>query len=589
MFGLLKNKLSNFISSLTGREEKKPSEQPSSKPPEKEAREKQQAEEKKFPEREQKKPVEAQAKKESKEPKSKRAETPVAEKRARTEPIPSHSEKKKALAEEKSVHAGKKPAPAETKAATHEAEKKQPPAEAAAVEKKREQEEKNPSGAKHISKPAASSPVEIETAIKKEQEQERQPIISKPEPEGKPAIIAPAPSLPKEERKKSIFDIVASPFSKKPEQKKESAAAAPEPEKLGQKHAAPKMPEPLAKTKQEIRVPAPVPSALSEPEQEIKTPSIPEHDLSRLERRASSGRHEIAPKIGIGASIKSFFSSEITIGEAEVSDLLDELELSLLEADVAYEVSSEVISQLRSSLVGMKVPKTEVEARTKDTIRAVLESVMDSDKKFAFVERIKSLPKTVKILFVGPNGAGKTTTMAKLARMLMDSGLTVVFSASDTFRAAAIEQTEVHASRLGVKVIKSKYGADPASVAFDAINYARANSIDVVLIDSAGRQDTNANLLSELVKINRIAKPDIKVYIGESIGGNAIIDQIRAFNEAIGMDGAILTKIDCDAKGGTAISVAKSTGIPVLFLGVGQGYNDLVPFDPHKIASEIMG
>jgi len=236
----------------------------------------------------------------------------------------------------------------------------------------------------------------------------------------------------------------------------------------------------------------------------------------------------------------------------------------------------------------MKVPRADVQGRTKDAVRLVLESVMDSDKKFDFMERVKSLPKPVKILFVGPNGAGKTTTMAKMARKLLDSGLTVVFSASDTFRAAAIEQTEVHAERLGIKVIKSKYGADPASVAFDAINYSRANKIDVVLIDSAGRQDTNANLLSELVKINRVAKPDIKLYIGESISGNSVLDQIRAFDGAIGMDGAILTKIDCDAKGGTAISIAKSTGIPVLFLGIGQGYADLVPFDPHKIAREIM-
>jgi len=178
--------------------------------------------------------------------------------------------------------------------------------------------------------------------------------------------------------------------------------------------------------------------------------------------------------------------------------------------------------------------------------------------------------------------------MAKMAHMLMQANLTCVFSASDTFRAAAIEQTEVHAGRLGVKVVKSKYGADPASVAFDAVNFARTHNIDVVLIDSAGRQDTNANLLDELKKINRVAKPDIKIYIGESIGGNALIDQVRAFDGAIGMDGAILTKVDCDAKGGTALSLTKSTGIPVLYMGVGQAYADIVPFEPEKIAQEIM-
>ncbi|MEM4634127.1 MAG: signal recognition particle-docking protein FtsY [Candidatus Anstonellaceae archaeon] len=311
-------------------------------------------------------------------------------------------------------------------------------------------------------------------------------------------------------------------------------------------------------------------------------------DLYRLEKKAYSGKRQFAPKISLGTSVKSFFSNEITIGEAEISDLLEELELSLLEADVAYEVSSEVVSQLRSKLVGMKVPKGQVGQKTKEAILETLASIMESDRKFDFVAKVKSLGKPAKVLFVGPNGAGKTTTMAKLAKMLMDAGLSVVFAASDTFRAAAIEQTEAHAAKLGIKTIKSKYGADPASVAFDAINFARSSNIDVVLIDSAGRQDTNSNLLAELSKINRVAKPDLKIYIGESIGGNSVIDQIRAFNNAIGIDGAILTKIDCDAKGGTAISIAKATGIPVIFLGTGQGYYDLIPFDARKIAEEIM-
>jgi fused signal recognition particle receptor len=301
-----------------------------------------------------------------------------------------------------------------------------------------------------------------------------------------------------------------------------------------------------------------------------------------------SDKRETAPKIGLGSAIKSFFTNEITIGESEVSGLLSELELSLLEADVTYDVSLQVTEQLRTKLVGMKVPKGEVESRTKQAIIEVLAAIMDNDKKFLLPARVRELARPAKILFVGPNGAGKTTTMAKVARMLMDSGLTVMFSASDTFRAAAIEQAEVHAGRLGVSVVKSGYGADPSSVAFDAINFARSHNIDVVLIDSAGRQDTNVNLLDELKKMNRVAKPDLKIYIGESIGGNSIIEQIGAFNEAIGIDGAILTKLDCDAKGGTAISVSRATGIPILYLGVGQGYNDLVAFDPGKIAREIM-
>jgi len=386
--------------------------------------------------------------------------------------------------------------------------------------------------------PVEAKPVEAKMTEEKKPEPKKPEVAPKLEP-----IVIPGEAPQKKEGKKSIIDAIF----KKP-------------------------------------VPKPVPQEKASAPEEKQ----PERDMSRLEKRAASGKKETAPKIGIGTAIKSFFSNEITIGEAEVSDLLSELELSLLEADVAYDVSLDVTSQLRGRLVGMKVPKGKVEEKTREAIEGVLTTVMSSDRKFDLVERVRALEKPAKILFVGPNGAGKTTTMAKIARMLLDNGFTAVFSASDTFRAAAIEQTEVHAGRLGVRVVKSKYGADPASVAFDAVNFARTHNIDVVLIDSAGRQDTNANLLDELKKISRVAKPDVKIYIGESIGGNALIDQVHAFDKAIGIDGAILTKIDCDAKGGTALSLTKSTGIPVLYLGIGQAYTDLVPFEPEKIAHEIM-
>lgn len=323
-------------------------------------------------------------------------------------------------------------------------------------------------------------------------------------------------------------------------------------------------------------------------ERQTPPPKTTEPDLSKIEKKAASQKKEISPKIGLGTAVRSLFSNEIALGEKEVDDLLSNLELSLLEADVAYEVSSEVSAQLKGKLVGMKIPKSQVEQKTKEAVAEVLASIMESDRKFDLVERVKSAQKPAKILFVGPNGAGKTTTMAKIARLLMDNGISVAFSASDTFRAAAIEQAEQHAQRLGIKIIKNKYGTDPAAVAFDAINFARAHRIDAVLIDSAGRQDTNSNLLDELKKINRVAKPDLKIYVGESIAGNSLIEQVRAFDKAIGIDGAILTKIDCDAKGGTALSLTKATGIPVLYLGVGQSYSDLINFEPKKIALEIM-
>ncbi|MFN3910383.1 MAG: signal recognition particle-docking protein FtsY, partial [Candidatus Anstonellaceae archaeon] len=203
-------------------------------------------------------------------------------------------------------------------------------------------------------------------------------------------------------------------------------------------------------------------------------------------------------------------------------------------------------------------------------------------------ELVKEKQKPLKILFVGPNGAGKTTTIAKISEILTKKGYGVVISASDTFRAAAIEQLENHCQRIGVRLIKNKYGADPASVAFDAIKYAKTNNIDFVLIDTAGRQNTNINLIDEMKKIVRVSQPDLKIYVGESIAGNAVIEQVGAFKNAIGLDAAILTKLDCDAKGGTALSLTYSTKIPIIFFGTGQNYSDLKEFETEWIVERII-
>ncbi|PIT84017.1 signal recognition particle-docking protein FtsY [Candidatus Micrarchaeota archaeon CG10_big_fil_rev_8_21_14_0_10_45_29] len=294
-------------------------------------------------------------------------------------------------------------------------------------------------------------------------------------------------------------------------------------------------------------------------------------------------------KVGIGKSVGSIFSPTITIEEADVKQMLDELELSLLESDVAYDVSLEVCERLGKKLSGLKVKKNRVQEEIGESVEKVLVDIMSPVGGFDFYEKVGGLKRPVKILLVGPNGAGKTTTIAKLAHGLKEREMSCVLAAGDTFRAAAIEQLQEHGRRLGIEVIKSKYGADPASVAYDAIKHAHSNKVDVVLIDSAGRQDTNANLIDEMKKINRVVSPDLKIYIGESIGGSALIEQIKGFHEAIGIDGAILTKVDCDAKGGTAISLSYSTGVPILFLGVGQKYEDLKKFDAQEVARQIIG
>ncbi|MDD5318064.1 MAG: signal recognition particle-docking protein FtsY [Candidatus ainarchaeum sp.] len=294
-------------------------------------------------------------------------------------------------------------------------------------------------------------------------------------------------------------------------------------------------------------------------------------------------------ELSLESRIKGAILGEITIKDKDVEGLLDELELSLLEADTSVDVAREVVQSIRAGLVGMKVKGSLLKESVRAAVAKALKEQMNAERPDLLALADAKREKPLKILFLGPNGAGKTTTMAKVARLFLKEGKTVVFAAGDSFRAAAIEQTEAHAERLGLKTIKHEYGADPAAVSFDAINYARAHGVDVVLMDSAGRQETNRNLMDELRKIGRVAKPDFNIFVGESIAGNAIVEQIKAFRQAIGVDGVVLTKLDCDAKGGTVLSIAKAAGVPVLFFGVGQGYDDRVWFDAGFVVSLILG
>ena len=190
-------------------------------------------------------------------------------------------------------------------------------------------------------------------------------------------------------------------------------------------------------------------------------------------------------------------------------------------------------------------------------------------------------------MFVGINGSGKTTTIAKLAKKMQNNNLKCVIAAADTFRAAAIQQLQEHADKLGIKLIKHDYGADPAAVAFDAVKYAEAHSIDIVLIDTAGRLHSNKNLMDELKKVVKVAKPDLKIFVGESIAGNDCIEQVQKYSEMVGIDAIILTKADVDEKGGTAISVSYVTNKPIIYLGVGQDYKDLKEFEPDLIVGGL--
>jgi len=297
-------------------------------------------------------------------------------------------------------------------------------------------------------------------------------------------------------------------------------------------------------------------------------------------------KRELKAKVGVTGGLKGFLFGGIEITEKQIEDLLWELELSLIEGDVEQDAASELVKQIKKRLIGTKVSSKNLDEYLKEQIKEILTEMMQT-KKINLLEEMKN-KKPFKILMLGPNGAGKTTSIAKLVHYFKKHNKTSIVAAADTFRAGAIDQLEEHAKRLGVRVIKQQYGADPAAVAFDAIKAAEAAKIDVVIIDSAGRQETNKNLMEELRKIERVAKPDMKIYVGEAYVGQTLLEQVQEFEEIVGLDGFILTKIDTDAKGGTAISLLYKLKKPIIFVGTGQGYDDFKEFTPEFILERII-
>ncbi len=277
--------------------------------------------------------------------------------------------------------------------------------------------------------------------------------------------------------------------------------------------------------------------------------------------------------------------SKKTLSEKQFDDLFFELEIALMENNVAVEVIEKIKQDLKQELVEKQILRKKVKDIIIETLKKSLDELFDVDK-INLVEKAKE-KKPFVICFVGINGSGKTTTIAKICKLLQKNKLKCVIAAADTFRAASIEQLQLHADKLGVRMIKHDYGSDSAAVAYDAIKYAQAKKQDVVLIDTAGRLHSNVNLMDEVKKLVRVAKPDLTLFVGESITGNDCVEQAKKFNEIVGIDGIILTKSDVDEKGGAAISVSYVTKKPILYLGTGQEYDDLKEFDPEIIISGI--
>ncbi len=273
-----------------------------------------------------------------------------------------------------------------------------------------------------------------------------------------------------------------------------------------------------------------------------------------------------------------------TLTEEKFEELFEELAMNLLQNNVAYSVVEKIKKELKEKLVGAKEKSVDLEKSLTETIESLLIEPPN------FVKEIKAHVKTKEpyiILFTGINGSGKTTTIARIAHLLKKEKLSVCLAAADTFRSAAIEQLEQHANKLKVPIIKKAYNTDPASVGFEAVAYAKKHKIDVVLVDTAGRMNSSDSLMKEIEKISRVCKPNLKIFVGESITGNDATNQAEAFDKAIGLNGIILTKADIDEKAGAILSVSSVTGKPIYFLGVGQKYEDLEVFNKKKILKRI--
>ena len=287
--------------------------------------------------------------------------------------------------------------------------------------------------------------------------------------------------------------------------------------------------------------------------------------------------------------------SKIVVTELKAEKLrpiLDEFRLNLIENDVAVPVAYYITDELEKRLDGVQVKRLgDRKALVKDTLHEVLVEILTTKETVNLLEKVEQKRLTKEpysILFVGINGTGKTTSIAKVAQFLMKKGYSVVLAGADTYRAGSIEQLEQHSQKLGVRMIKHKYGADPAAVAYDAISHAESRGVNVVLIDTAGRIQTDRNLMSELGKIKRVVDPDLTVLVIDALIGNDAVLQAEEFHKSVNVDANILTKVDADVKGGASLSVAHVTGKPIIFIGVGQDYKDLEAFEPERFTKMIL-
>jgi len=295
-------------------------------------------------------------------------------------------------------------------------------------------------------------------------------------------------------------------------------------------------------------------------------------------------------KAGLNSLVNKITTTELKA--EQLQPILEEFKLSLVENDVAFPVAEKICEELGKRLEGLQVKRLEDKRKiVKENLQQVLLEILNTGEKIDLLKMAEEKRKRgepLVIVFVGINGTGKTTTIAKIAKMFSKKGFSVVLACSDTYRAGSIEQLGEHARRLGIRMIKHTYGADPAAVAYDATNYAKAHGINAVLIDTAGRIQTDRNLMNELAKIKRVINPDLTILVVDALTGNDAVMQAEEFNKAVGIDGTVLTKVDADVKGGSALSVTYVTGKPIIYIGTGQTYEDLERFNPEMFVEMIL-
>lgn len=323
----------------------------------------------------------------------------------------------------------------------------------------------------------------------------------------------------------------------------------------------------------------------SQEEAELVAPVEENEPMQKGEVKEES---KVSRKFGFAQKAKALvFEREFILEEEDLEEPLWDLEMALLESDIALSVSEAIVSSVKSQLVGTR---RRIGSNTGNIVEEALKNAIYdvmSANVFDLDEYVRDADKPVHIVFIGINGTGKTTSIAKLSKRFKDQGMSVVVAAGDTFRAGAIDQLAIHADKIGVKIIKHQEQGDPAAVIYDAIQHAKAHNVDVVLSDTAGRMHTNINLMEQLKKVCRVAPPDLIIFVDEAVAGNDAVERADQFNAAVPINGSILTKTDADSKGGAAISIAYITGKPILFLGMGQGYDDLRKFDPQWFVDQL--